>query len=131
MVHHSAWTVDKHTKDKGNMIEPGKNENRELNSESIHSELEPDQAFISNDYETGVLCSGIEDYMEYELLNSDASTYDEGSISSSNDEDEIEGIVVLDEREVDTDNGKKSQFLVECWIDKKHFELFSELMRMS
>jgi hypothetical protein len=45
--------------------------------------------------------------------------------------DEVEGIVVLGEREVEEADGVKRQFLVKCWVDEKHKDLFIELMGMS
>ena len=41
------------------------------------------------------------------------------------------GITVLDTQDVDGPGGRTHQYLVKCWIQKKHMDLFFELVRMS
>ena len=45
--------------------------------------------------------------------------------------DDSNGIDVLDELEVDRPGGRTHQYLVKCWIEQKHMDLFFELIRMT
>ena len=61
-----------------------------------------------------------------------ASTFEQHELTACKDErDALNGITVLDEREVEGSDGRTHYYLVKCWIEQKHMDLFFELMRMS
>ncbi|KAE8371540.1 hypothetical protein BDV26DRAFT_298703 [Aspergillus bertholletiae] len=130
MAHHSPWTIDRHMKSIKETIDLKDLDQEGWDIESEYSESELDEDIFLNDYTTETFGAGIGRDTGYRHLTSDDSKYDEESVSSSNN-DEVEGIVVLGEREVEAADGVKRQFLVKCWVDEKHKDLFIELMGLS
>jgi hypothetical protein len=52
-------------------------------------------------------------------------------ITTLSDENEVDGITIIDAKLIEGPGGNTKKYLVQCWISEKHMELFSELMRMS
>ena len=60
------------------------------------------------------------------------SIFEQHELTACKDErDAFNGITVLDKQAVDGPDGRTHQYLVKCWIQEKHMDLFFELVRMS
>lgn len=60
------------------------------------------------------------------------STFEQHELTACKDErDVFNGITVLGKQAVDGPDGRTHQYLVKCWIQEKHMDLFFELVRMS
>lgn len=60
------------------------------------------------------------------------STFEQHELTACKDErNAFNGITVLDKQAVDGPGGRTHQYLVKCWIQEKHMDLFFELVRMS
>ncbi|KAE8310976.1 hypothetical protein BDV41DRAFT_543239 [Aspergillus transmontanensis] len=130
MHHYPPWNPDTPFPSIEATIDPVQMGYRRWISDSDYSETESECPSSVARGKSGSVSSGNEARPITELLRMDDTDTDEQSISGAS-EGEVDGITIIDEREIERPNGKTYQYLVKCWVSEEHMALFSELIRMS
>ncbi|GMG38967.1 unnamed protein product [Aspergillus oryzae] len=146
MHHYPPWNSDTPFPSIEATIDPVQLGYRRWISDSDYSETESECPSSVARGKSGSVSSGNEARPITELLRMDDTDADEQSISGAvseavcvqvlglifkKSEGEVDGITIIDEREIEQPNGKTYQYLVKCWVSEEHMALFSELIRMS
>jgi hypothetical protein len=118
-------------------------------SESTYSETASDTAFIASQPDYIELASHDSSYSpsETEYLSSSESSQDENAASAvclSSHRESLSHILksslglgnhgqitILDEREVEVDNGTTNQFLISCWVDEEMMQKVLDILHPS